>query len=124
MLQQRVIRKAVNLGVVGLFGLGLLAVDAPPSVAGNYGGHCQVMKDLSHLKVASADRRRSQWARHRHGARGKWEAATVENVLKTGDRLKRVGPTPTPLDMRAGHWAATRVAEPCFYAFSITITCS
>jgi hypothetical protein len=34
MLQQRVIRKAINLGVVGLFGLGLLAVDsAPPSPA-------------------------------------------------------------------------------------------
>jgi hypothetical protein len=44
MLQQRVIRKAINLGVVGLFGLGLLAVDSAPSLAGNCGGHCQVMK--------------------------------------------------------------------------------
>jgi hypothetical protein len=49
MLQQRVIRKAVNLGVVGLFGLGFLAVDAAPSFAGNCGGHCQVMKRCGEL---------------------------------------------------------------------------
>jgi hypothetical protein len=49
MIQQRVIRKAINLGVIGLFGFGLLAVDAAPSFAGNCGGHCQVMKRCAEL---------------------------------------------------------------------------
>jgi hypothetical protein len=49
MLQQRVIRKAINVSVIGLFGLGLLAVDAAPSFAGNCGGHCQVMKRCAEL---------------------------------------------------------------------------
>jgi hypothetical protein len=39
MVQQRVIRKAINASVIGLFGFGLLAVDAAPSFAGNCGGH-------------------------------------------------------------------------------------
>ena len=54
MLQQRVIRKAINLGVVGLFGLGLLAVDSAPSFAGNCGGHCQVMKRCADLAKGKA----------------------------------------------------------------------
>ena len=56
MLQQRVIRKAINLGVVGLFGLGLLAVDSAPSFAGNCGGHCQVMKRCGELVKEKASR--------------------------------------------------------------------
>ncbi len=82
MLQQRVIRKAVNLGVVGRFGLGLLAVDAAPSFAGNCGGHCQVMKTFLILKslrqiAAALNGRGIATARG-----GKWEAATVANVLR------------------------------------------
>jgi hypothetical protein len=49
MFHERVVRKAINLGVVGLFGLGLLAVDSAPSFAGNCGGHCQVMKRCGEL---------------------------------------------------------------------------
>lgn len=49
MVQERAIRKAINLSIVGLFGLGLLLVDAAPSFAGNCGGHCQVMKRCAEL---------------------------------------------------------------------------
>jgi hypothetical protein len=49
MVQQRVIRKAINAGVIGLFGFALVAVDAAPSFAGNCGGHCQVMKRCAEL---------------------------------------------------------------------------
>jgi hypothetical protein len=49
MFQQRVIRKAINLSVIGFFGLGLLAVDAAPSFAGNCGGHCQAGKRCAEL---------------------------------------------------------------------------
>ncbi len=38
-----------NGSYVGLFGLGLLGVDAAPSFAGNCGGHCQVMKRCGEL---------------------------------------------------------------------------
>ena len=48
MFQQRIIRKAINLSAVGLFGGGLLLVDAAPSLA-NCGGHCQVMKRCGEL---------------------------------------------------------------------------
>jgi hypothetical protein len=41
-------RKALRLSVVGLFGVGLLMVDAAPSLA-NCGGHCQVMKRCAEL---------------------------------------------------------------------------
>jgi len=49
MIERRVVRKAFNLGVIGLFSFGLLAVDAAPSFAGNCGGHCQVMKRCAEL---------------------------------------------------------------------------
>jgi hypothetical protein len=49
MVHERAIRKAINLSVVGLFGFGLLLVDAVPSFAGNCGGHCQVMKRCGEL---------------------------------------------------------------------------
>jgi hypothetical protein len=49
MVHERAIRKAINLSVVGLFGLGLFLVDAAPSFAGNCGGHCQVMKRCAEL---------------------------------------------------------------------------
>jgi hypothetical protein len=49
MIYERAVRKAVNLGVVGTFGFGLLLVDAAPSFAGNCGGHCQVMKRCAEL---------------------------------------------------------------------------
>ena len=49
MVQERAIRKAINLSIVGLFGLGLLLIDAAPSLAGNCGGHCQVMKRCAEL---------------------------------------------------------------------------
>jgi len=49
MIHRFVMRKATNLSVVGLFGFGLLAVDAAPSFAGNCGGHCQVMKRCAEL---------------------------------------------------------------------------
>jgi len=82
MLQQPSFAKQVNLGVVGLFGLGLPAVDAPLAFAGNCGGHCQVMKTFLILKplpqiAAALNGRGIATAR-----RGKWEAATVENALK------------------------------------------
>ena len=49
MVHERAIRKAINLSVIGLFGFGLLLVDAAPSFAGNCGGHCQVMKRCGEL---------------------------------------------------------------------------
>ena len=48
MVQQRVIRKAINVSIIGLFGFGFLAVDATPSFA-TCGGHCQVMKRCAEL---------------------------------------------------------------------------
>ncbi len=49
MVPQRVIRKAINASVIGLFSFGLVLVDAAPSFAGNCGGHCQVMKRCGEL---------------------------------------------------------------------------
>jgi hypothetical protein len=76
MVQQRVIRKAIDVSVIGLFGFGLLAVDAAPSFAGNCGGHCQVMKTFLILKslrqIAAALNGRGIATPRGNGKRRRW----------------------------------------------------
>ena len=49
MTKQEIVRRAVRVSVLGLFGVGLAVVDVQTSFAGNCGGHCQAMKRCGEL---------------------------------------------------------------------------
>ena len=63
MVKQRIISKVINLSALGLLGLGLLLVDAAPSLA-YCGGHCQAGKmcgDMVSKKGVKGDQKREEY---------------------------------------------------------------